>query len=301
MSPAATAAVVRPAALGAYAETLKLRIGVFIGMAAVLGYLGTLEGPPAAVPLALLFVVMLAAAAGAGALNHYLDRDLDARMRRTASRPLPSGRIRRPWHVVALGTGLLGMAVALALWAMHPLVALHVFLGAFTYVVVYTVWLKRRSWLNVVVGGLAGSFAVLGGGALARPELCLPPIIFAVVLFFWSPSHFWSLAIAYKDEYAGARIPMLPAVKGERHTARSILLNSAGLVLSAALPPALGLAGWAYAVPTALGSAWLLRQDLALLRAPTDRRRALAAFHAANLWLLLLFLGVVLDTLARFR
>ncbi len=301
MSPAATAAVVRPAALGAYVETLKLRIGVFIGMAAVLGYLGTLEGPPAAVPLALLFVVMLAAAAGAGALNHYMDRDLDARMRRTAGRPLPSGRIRRPWHVVALGTGLVAMAVALALWAMHPLVALHVFLGAFTYVVVYTVWLKRRSWLNVVVGGLAGSFAVLGGGALARPELCLPPIIFAAALFFWSPSHFWSLAIAYKDEYAGARIPMLPAVRGERRTARSILLNSAGLVLSAALLPALGLAGWAYAVPTALGSAWLLRQDLALLRAPTDRRRALAAFHAANLWLLLLFLGVVLDTLARFR
>jgi protoheme IX farnesyltransferase len=301
VSQAATVAVVRPAALGAYVETLKLRIGVFIGMAAVLGYLGTLEGPPAAASLALLFVVMLTASAGAGALNHYLDRDLDARMRRTAGRPLPSGRIRRPWHVVALGTGLLGMAVALALWAMHPLVALHVFLGAFTYLVVYTVWLKRRSWLNVVVGGLAGSFAVLGGGALARPELCLPPLIFAAVLFFWSPSHFWSLAIAYKDEYAGARIPMLPAVKGEWRTARSILLNSTGLVLSAALPPALGLAGWAYAVPTALGSAWLVRQDLALLRAPTDRCRALAAFHAANLWLLLLFLGVVLDTLGRFR
>jgi protoheme IX farnesyltransferase len=301
VSRAATVVEARPATIATYLETLKLRIGVFIGMAAVLGYLGTVQGAPAPVPLALLFLVMVAASAGAGALNHYLDRDLDARMRRTAARPLPSGRIRHAWHVVALGVGLVAMTVALALWALHPLVALHVFLGAFTYVVVYTVWLKRRSWLNVVVGGLAGSFAVLGGGALARPELCLPPVIFAAVLFFWSPSHFWSLAIAYKDEYAAARVPMLPVVKGERRTAGSILLNSAALVLAAALPPALGLAGWAYAVPTALGSAWLARQNLALLRAPTDRRRALGAFHAANLWLLLLVLGVVLDTLVRQR
>ncbi|HXG16883.1 MAG TPA: heme o synthase [Calidithermus sp.] len=299
MIRAATVVVARPAALGAYVESLKLRIAVFIGLAALLGYLATLQGLPAPGPLVLLFVVMVTAAAGAGALNHYLDRDLDARMRRTAGRPLPSGRIRRPWHLVALGTGLVAMAVAVALWTLHPLVALHVFLGAFTYVVVYTVWLKRRSWLNVVVGGLAGSFAVLGGGALARPELCLPPLVFAAVLFFWSPSHFWSLAIAYKEDYARARVPMLPAVKGERRAAGSILFNSAGLVLAAALPPVLDLVGWAYAVPTALGSVWLVRQELALLRAPTDRRRALAAFHAANLWLLLVFFGVVLDTLLR--
>jgi len=102
------------------------------------------------------------------ALNHFLDRDLDARMPRTARRPLPSGRIRHPWHVVALGLGLVMLAVSLALWQLNRLVALHVFLGAFTYVVVYTIWLKRRSWLNVVIGGLAGSFAVLAGGALAH-------------------------------------------------------------------------------------------------------------------------------------
>ncbi len=285
--------------LAAYLESLKLRIGAFIGMAAVLGYLGTLRDAPSPRALLLLFLTTLAAAAGAGALNHYLDRDLDARMRRTRSRPLPSGRITHPWHVVALGLGLIVMAVALATWALHPLVALHVFLGAFTYVVVYTVWLKRRSWLNVVIGGLAGSFAVLSGGSLARPELCLPPLVFAAVLFFWSPSHFWSLAIAYKDDYAGARIPMLPAVKGEAHTARSILVNTVGMLASAALPLALGLLGWRYGAAVVAASAYLVARNLQLLRRPGDRRLALASFHASNLWLLGVFLGVLLDVLAR--
>ncbi|OGL00885.1 MAG: protoheme IX farnesyltransferase [Candidatus Rokubacteria bacterium RIFCSPLOWO2_02_FULL_73_56] len=283
--------------LSAYVESLKLRIGIFIGMAAVLGYLATLRRAPSPGELALLFVTVVAAASGAGALNHYLDRDLDRLMRRTRHRPLASGRIAHPWHVVALGVALIVMAVAVALWALHPLVALHVFLGAFTYVVVYTVWLKRRTWLNVVIGGLAGSFAVLGGGSLARPELCLPPVIFATVLFFWSPTHFWSLGIAYKDEYAGARIPMLPAVAGEARAARSILVNTVGLVVTALLPVSLGLLGLTYAAAVALGSVYLVARNLQLVARPAERRLALHSFHASNLWLLLVFLGVVADVL----
>src|SRR5215475_13566933 len=248
--------------IGAYVESLKLRIGVFIGMAAVLGYVGTTPETVSPGALLLLFAVVLAAAAGSGALNHYLDRDLDALMRRTARRPLPSGRIAHPRHVVALGVGLITMAVAAATWALHPLVALHVFLGAFTYVVVYTVWLKRRSYLNVVVGGLAGSFAVLAGGSAARPELCLPPVLFALVLFFWSPSHFWSLAIAYKQDYAVARIPMLPVVKGEAGAVRGILWNTVGLLGASVLPFVLGILGWPYLTlgVVAGGSPLVLRQ-----------------------------------------
>jgi protoheme IX farnesyltransferase len=285
--------------MAAYVESLKLRIGAFIAMAAGLGYLATVPSAPSSVALGLLFVTMLAASAGSGALNHYLDRDLDRLMRRTAGRPLPSGRIAHPWHVVALGVGLVAMAIALALWLLHPLVALHVFLGAFTYVVVYTVWLKRRSWLNVVVGGLAGSFAVLGGGSAARPELCLPPVIFAAVLFFWSPTHFWSLGIAYKDEYAGARIPMLPVVKGEAWTARSILWHAVALLLTAALPVALGLLGAVYATITFAGGLYLLARAIRLVRRPGDRGRALHAFHASNLWLLLVFVSVLAEVLRR--
>jgi protoheme IX farnesyltransferase len=286
--------------LAAYVESLKLRVGTFIGLAAVLGYLATVPSTPALRPLLWLFAVTVVAAGGAGALNHFLDRDLDARMPRTARRPLPSGRIRHGWHVVALGIGLVALAVSAALWQLHPLVALHVFLGAFTYVVVYTIWLKRRSWLNVVIGGLAGSFAVLAGGSLARPELCLPPILFAAVLFFWSPSHFWSLAIAYKQEYAGARIPMLPAVKGEAETARAVLLNTAGLLVCSILPFALGMLGWAYLVPGVLGGGTLLLAgNIRLARQPSDRRHALASFHASNLFLLLLFLGVAADAIVR--
>jgi protoheme IX farnesyltransferase len=287
--------------IGAYVESLKLRVGTFIGLAAVLGYLGTLPtapvaGGPAWPAVALLFVATVIAAGGAGALNHVRDRDLDARMPRTARRPLPSGRIRHVWHVVALGVGLVALGVSLAFWRLHPLVALHVFLGAFTYVVVYTVWLKRRSWLNVVIGGLAGSFAVLAGGSAARPELCLPPVLFALVLFFWSPSHFWSLAIAYKQDYAGARIPMLPVVKGEAGAVRGILVHTAGLLAASVLPFALGFLGWVYlALGVVLGGGVLLGCQLQLRARPTDRRLALRSFHASNLFLLLILLAVALD------
>jgi heme o synthase len=291
--------------IGAYVESLKLRVGTFIGLAAVLGYLATLPSSatafgPTLPALAVLFVATVLAAGGAGALNHFLDRDLDARMPRTARRPLPSGRIRHAWHVVLLGLGLIALGVSLAFWRLNPLVALHVFFGAFTYVVVYTVWLKRRSWLNVVIGGLAGSFAVLAGGSAARPELCLPPVLFALVLFFWSPSHFWSLAIAYKEDYAGARIPMLPVVKGEAGAVRGILVNTAGLLAASALPFVLGFLGWAYVlVGVVLGGGLLLRRNLALAACPTDRKLALANFHASNLYLLLLLVGVLLDVAAK--
>jgi heme o synthase len=287
--------------IGPYVESLKLRVGTFIGLAAVLGYLATLPtAPPAAgspaTAAGLLFVATVIAAGGAGALNHVLDRDLDARMPRTARRPLPSGRIPHVWHVVALGLGLVAVGVSLAFWRIHPLVALHVFLGAFTYVVVYTIWLKRRSWLNVVIGGLAGSFAVLAGGSAARPELCLPPVLFALVLFFWSPSHFWSLAIAYKQDYAGARIPMLPVVKGEAGTVRAILMNTGGLLAASILPFALGILGWVYLLlGVVAGGSALLTCQLRLSARPSDRRLALMSFHASNLFLLLLFLGVALD------
>jgi protoheme IX farnesyltransferase len=292
--------------VAAYVESLKLRVGTFIGMAAVLGYLATLPSQgdaaaraPVLPSLLLLFAVTVVAAGGAGALNHFLDRDLDARMPRTARRPLPSGRIPHAWHVVALGLALVALGVSVAFWRLHPLVALHVFLGAFTYVVVYTIWLKRRSWLNVVVGGLAGSFAVLAGGSLARPELCLPPVLFAAVLFFWSPSHFWSLAIAYKQDYAGAGLPMLPVVKGEAGAARGILANTVGLLGASLLPFVLGYLGWAYfLVGVLLGGGLLLRRNLALAAHPTDRRLALANFHASNLYLLLLFVGVLVDAVA---
>jgi len=285
--------------IAAYVESLKLRVGTFIGMAAVLGYVGTAPSGASPSGLGLLFVVTVMAAGGAGALNHFLDRDLDALMPRTAKRPLPSGRI-GGWNVVAFGLGMVALALSVALWRLNRLVALHVFLGAFTYVVVYTIWLKRRSWLNVVIGGLAGSFAVMAGGALARPELCLPPVLFATVLFFWSPSHFWSLAIAYKSEYAGARIPMLPAVKGEAHAACSILFNTVGLLAASVLPFMLGLAGWTYVlVGVVPGGTNLLRRNFLLLNAPQDRKLAMANFHASNLFLLLLFVGVVADAWVR--
>src|SRR3989304_4610910 len=145
--------------------------------------------------------------------------------------------------------------------------------------------------------GTGGRWA---GGLLARPARCLPPLLCGAVRFFWSPSHFWSLAIAYKSEYAGARIPMLPAVKGEAETARMILLNTLGLLGTSLLPFLLGLLGLAYLLIGVLpGGSLMLQKNLRMVRAPSDRRLAMANFHASNLFLLLLFSGVVADVVLR--
>ncbi len=276
-----------------YAQLLKVRLSAMIALAALGGLeaVGTRVGGAKALALAL---AVFFASAGAGALNHYFERDVDPLMSRTARRPLVGGRI-TPRRAFFLGIGFIFLGVSLGVTALHPLVGLHIFLGAFVYLVVYTVWLKRRTWLNVVVGGLAGSFAVLAGGAAARPEWCLPPVILAAALFFWSPAHFWGLAMAYEDDYRRAGIPMLPVVKGREETARAVVLNGllvAVLALLAAVP---GKLGWLYLGGALLSGGLFLLYALRLLRAPDDRRRAIAVYRASMIQLGILFLGLFLD------
>jgi protoheme IX farnesyltransferase len=171
--------------------------------------------------------------------------------------------------------------------------ALYVFLGAFTYGIVYTVWLKRRTVWNIVVGGLAGSFAVLAGSAAVDPAPQAVPVILAIVLFLWTPPHFWSLAAARRDDYRAAGVPMLPITAPERLWTLAVLLHTAALVSLSMLPIALGL-GPIYGAAAFVGGGYFLWRSWQLYRAPGPRT-ALANFKASLVQLTLLVAGVAAD------
>ena len=172
---------------------------------------------------------------------------------------------------------------------------MHVFLGAFVYGVVYTVWLKRRSWTNIVVGGLAGSFAVLAGAAAVDPDLAPAPLILAVVLFLWTPPHFWSLATALHKDYAAAGVPMLPVVIGDGAAAWVILGHTVTLSLLALVPFWFGL-GWIYLCSAAAGGAYFTWRSIELVRRPGPPT-AMRNFAASLVQLTLLLAGAISDSL----
>jgi protoheme IX farnesyltransferase len=183
---------------------------------------------------------------------------------------------------------------AIALLAFNWLVALHLAAGAFVYGIVYTVWLKRRHWTNIIIGGAAGSFAVLAGAAAVDPHAWLLPALMAVTLFLWTPSHFWSLAILIKDDYAKAGVPMLPVVAGDAVCAKWILGNTIALVVSALLPVAFGQLGWLYAaISTAFGLRFLWLN--AKLVGDPSRAWARRNFLFSMQYLAGVFLAVVID------
>ncbi|MGH6719670.1 MAG: heme o synthase [Alphaproteobacteria bacterium] len=273
------------------ADLFKLRIGAAVTLSAVAG-MATVEAPPPdAWRLAAVAAAVLVSSASAGAFNQLVERDLDGRMRRTRERPFVTGRYTPgpAWYAVILG--LLALAVAGAALATNPVAALHVFLGAFVYGVVYTLWLKRRTWWNIVVGGLAGSFAVLAGAAALDPTPSPAALALAVVLFLWTPPHFWSLATVLKDDYAAAGVPMLPVVVGERRCARAILANSVVLVVASLAPAALGL-GWAYLGFALVGGWVMLWRAWRLVRDP-GRSNAMRCFAASLVQLLCVLVGAM--------
>lgn len=274
--------------------------GIFkprIAVAIMLSAIGGLAISPSVLPemwrVGAIATAVLLAAGAAGAFNQWVEADLDARMARTSARPFASGRLDagRAWLGGILA--LLAIAVIMAGAAGNAWVAFYTFMGAFTYGIVYTVWLKRRTCLNIVVGGLAGSFAVLAGAAVVDPGLSAEAILLAVVLFLWTPPHFWSLAIATRDDYAANLVPMLPVVVGDRICARVILAHTAALSLIALVPAALGM-GLIYLVFAVASGGLFTAASIGLARVPT-RRNAMRNFFASLAHLLLLLTGIVLD------
>ena len=278
----------------------KLRIGFAIALAAVAG----IAVMPAAErqglqawQLVVLTLAVLLSSAAAGAFNQYAERDLDARMARTRERPFVTGAlVHGPQWLWVIGAMTLASVLAAA-FATNWVAAFHVFMGAFTYGVVYTVWLKRRSWTNIVVGGLAGSFAVMAGAAAVSPEMSPAAIWLAIALFLWTPPHFWSLAIVCRKDYAAAGVPMLPVVVGEARCAR-IILGSAALLVAATLMPALYGMGWIYLVSAVAGGAYFLATCVALVRRPGPAA-ARASFRASLVQLSLVLLGAIADSALR--
>jgi protoheme IX farnesyltransferase len=272
---------------------LKLRIGVAVAASALAG-MAAANGPVLAwwqsVGLAL---AVLGASGAAGAFNHYYERDLDQLMRRTRSRPFASGAFgASPWWLIGF-LALLVASLALATAAGGTLAAVFVFFGAFTYGVVYTVWLKRRSVWNIVIGGLAGSFAVLAGAAAVDPMPQVVPTVLAIVLFLWTPPHFWSLAAAKGQDYADAGVPMLPIVVPAHAWTLAILTHTALLVAISLVPLWFGM-GLFYGLGAGVGGAIFLWKSVALYRWPT-KKAAIVNFLASLLQLTLLIVGVLLD------
>jgi len=277
-----------------FADLFKLRIGLAISVTALAGVAVT----PGALPIwktLVLALAVLVSSASAGAFNQYVERDIDALMRRTRQRPFVTGALKHGPLWLGVIFGLLGISVSAAALALNFRCALYVFLGAFVYAVVYTVWLKRRTWLNIVVGGLAGSFAVLAGAAAVSPDTDPRALVLATMLFLWTPPHFWSLAIAYRNDYDAARVPMLPVVVGDARAARIICVSTWLLVATSVVPLFYGM-GWMYLVGAGTGGSIFIAKSVQLARHPS-RITAFACFHASLLQLGLLLLASMLDAL----
>ncbi len=274
---------------------LKLRIGSAVAASALAGIVAANGSALAWWQAAGLTLAVLGASGAAGAFNHYHERDLDRLMRRTRARPFASGAFREsPWWPASFVV-LLAASLTLAAACGGALSAVFVFLGAFTYGIVYTVWLKRRSAWNIVVGGLAGSFAVLAGAAAVDPSPQIVPCVLAVALFLWTPPHFWSLAAAKGDDYARAGVPMLPIVVPAYAWTLAILMHTAALVAISLVPLWFGK-GVLYGLGAGIGGAVFLWKSIVLHQAPT-KQNAMANFFASLLQLGLLILGVALDSL----
>lgn len=286
------------AALRITCTLLKLRIGIAIAASALAGVMAAEGSSLSLAQATALALAVLGASGAAGAFNHYYERDLDRRMTRTRSRPFASGLLRpSAWWPVSFAA-LLAASLVLAFAVGGLVSSLFVFCGAFTYGVVYTVWLKRRSVWNIVLGGLAGSFAVLAGAAAVNPEPQLFPVLLAVVLFLWTPPHFWSLAIANRADYAQAGVPMLPVVVGPKRAARTVLLCTTLLFIASLTPLAYG-AGPVYGLGALAGGVHFVYKSWQLARRPEDRAAAMGSFFASLVQLSVLLVAACLDAALR--
>jgi protoheme IX farnesyltransferase len=250
-------------------------------------------GDPSVSRVALTCAGGYLSAGGAGAINHYWDRDIDARMQRTANRPIPSGRV-SPLAAVRFGIALQVASFLLLSLTVNVLSAALALGGFVGYVGVYTMWLKRRTPQNIVIGGAAGAMPPLVAWAATRGSLSWTAIYLFAIVFYWTPPHFWALSLLMKDEYAEVGVPMLPVVRGEDTTRLHIVLYSALLYAVSQLPFCVGVFGGMYlGASMGLGLAFIAGAVLLYRRA--DRRTALRLYLFSMMYLALLFAAMVLD------
>jgi len=232
-------------------------------------------------------------AGGAGAVNHYYDRDIDAQMARTATRPVPAGRV-RPGAALAYGFVLQALSFVLLATTVNLLAAFLALAGFLGYVLIYTMWLKRSTPQNIVIGGAAGAVPPLVGWAAVTGHVDPTAWYLFAIVFYWTPPHFWALSLLMKDEYARVGVPMMPVVHGETETRRQIVLYTCLLVVLTMLPVVFGFFGAIYAV-VALGlGGWFLHLAVRLQRR-ADRKAALRTYLYSLIYLAVLFGAMVAD------
>ncbi len=249
--------------------------------------------------LAYLHIIIAGALASAGssALNHYYDKDIDPKMTRTSTRPIPSGRMKSS-HVLIYGLVVSCVSVIYGYFALNAVSAFFIALGIFSYVVIYTVWLKRLNTSNIVIGGIAGSAAAWAGWSAATGSMDLLGFLVGFLVFVWTPSHFWCLAMKIKDEYAQANIPMLPVVIGMQRTSKYILGNTLILLPYSLMLCAFGM-GIVYAVIAAVSGGLMLSYHYKLTKNPTSEF-AWKAYKVTAPYLTIIFVAVALDAAFHF-
>jgi protoheme IX farnesyltransferase len=294
----ATAATLRgePVAAAPWKDYITLTKPRIMTLLLLTGACGMVVGA-GGFPSAWLFVVTMAglalACGGASALNHVIDRDIDRHMRRTDKRPVAADRV-APTRALEFGLALSALSFVLLASLVNVLSALLALAGGLFYVFVYTRWLKRSTPQNIVIGGAAGAVPPLVGWAAATGNVTVPALFLFAIVFFWTPPHFWALALLIRGDYEAAGVPMLPVVRGERETTKQIVLYTIVLVAVTAAPFLYGTLGLPYLVAAvALGAAFFVLA-LGLRRRPTPRRAALL-FHFSLLYLALLFVAMALD------
>ncbi|QLH05032.1 protoheme IX farnesyltransferase [Nitrosopumilus oxyclinae] len=239
------------------------------------------------------------ASAGSSALNHYYDKDIDPKMTRTSTRPIPSGKMAAS-NVLIYGLAVSCISVIYGYFALNAVSAFFIAVGIFSYVVIYTVWLKRRHTSNIVIGGIAGSAAAWAGWAAATGSMDLLGFLVGFLVFVWTPSHFWCLAMKIKDEYAKAEVPMLPVVIGMQKTSKFILGNTLILIpyslILSFIPDGLGIV---YTVIAIVSGALMLVYHYKLTKNPTSEF-AWKAYKVTAPYLTIIFVAVALDAAFHF-
>jgi protoheme IX farnesyltransferase len=291
----------RPAALPAdwrdlYALTKPgvMRLVVFT---AICGLLAAPVMPPLVIGFTAILCIALGAGA-AGALNQWYEADLDAKMKRTANRPLPAGRLDRQ-TALHFGVGLAFFSVILMELATNALAALLLASSILFYVLIYTIWLKRRTAQNIVIGGAAGAFPPLIGWVAATGRIELLPVLLFAIIFLWTPPHFWALSLFVRSDYAAANVPMMPVVAGYAATRRQILIYAVIMALAAVVPWPLGLTGWIYGAASAVLGAFFVALAIGVAAnkatEPKDMGPEKRLFAFSIFYLFVLFAALVAD------
>jgi protoheme IX farnesyltransferase len=286
-----------PGPAGTWRDYVVLTKPRIMSLLLITGAGGMFVGAGGVPPLGQFGLAMLGlalACGGASALNHYLDRDIDPLMgERTKARPVASGRVAPP-YALEFGLALSALSFTLLATTVNTLTAVLALVGNLFYVLVYTKVLKRRTVQNIVIGGAAGAVPPLVGFAAASGNLTLTAAMLFVIVFVWTPPHFWALALLIKENYANASVPMLPVVRGDRETARQITWYSIVLVAVTLVPAFMGTLGTAYGASALVLGVLFLWLAVAL-RADLSRRRASMLFHYSLLYLALLFVAAAVD------